>query len=163
MAITWDLTNVPDVSPDDLFLPMQSLIEQGRGLVLLRGLDVADANTVEEAIWREFADDTARGLAVMLRFRELVKVFEAPRLRDILMNRGYQAIRPAVELAATSRLNATRGFGADQFAWALKAALTHTWAKAGAKTETKVGTQSAVRTKPRDLQTAVQSGSFQRS
>ena len=43
MTMTWDLTDVPAVAPADLAAAMQALIDDERGLVLLRGL--ADARS----------------------------------------------------------------------------------------------------------------------
>ena len=43
MTCALDLTDVPPVHLHDLYLPMKRLIESGRGLALLNGLDEAGA------------------------------------------------------------------------------------------------------------------------
>ena len=54
-----------------------------------------------------------------MRFRCLIKAFAAPRLRELLMRTGYNAISPAVQVAARMRLNAHLGFNLVKFEGAL--------------------------------------------
>ena len=42
MAMTWDLTDVPTVEVADLAAVMRALIDDGRGLVLRRGISDED-------------------------------------------------------------------------------------------------------------------------
>ena len=72
MAMTWDLTDVPAVDATDLGAAMRSLIENGRGLVLLRGLSDADLDTAQAALQRRFHGEPQRALAAFVRFRHMV-------------------------------------------------------------------------------------------
>jgi hypothetical protein len=54
-----------------------------------------------------------------VRFRCLIKVFGARRLRDLLMHTGHNLIAPAVQVAARMRLNADLGFNPVKFERAL--------------------------------------------
>ena len=115
MATTLDLTDIPLVAPTDLAIPMRLLIDGERALALLYGAAEADIRTIEEAFWQQFDGDTATGLAVLLRFRNLLEVFSARRLRDLLLNRGHAVVVPAVAAAAGMRLNAKWGFNPYKF------------------------------------------------
>jgi len=64
-----------------------------------------------------------RTLAAFVRFRHLVGVFGARRLRQLLLDRGYAVMAPAIAIAATLRLNDDRGFNPQRFLLALNAAL----------------------------------------
>jgi hypothetical protein len=74
-------------------------------------------------MWGELDVDPAQRVAVLLRFRCLIKVCGARRLADLLMRRGYNLIAPAVHVAARMRLNADYGFNAVKFERALLASL----------------------------------------
>jgi hypothetical protein len=119
MATTFDLTDVPIVAPADLAIPMRLLIDGERVLALLYGAAEADMRAIDEAFWLEYDGDTARGIAVLLRFRNLLGLFTARRLRDLLLDRGHGLIPPAVTAAATMRLNAKWGFNPHKFLRAL--------------------------------------------
>jgi hypothetical protein len=54
-------------------------------------------------------------VAVLLRFRALVGVFKARRLRELLLGRGFMLITPAVHVAARMRLNTQWGFNPLKF------------------------------------------------
>jgi hypothetical protein len=122
--MTWDLTDIPAVDADDLGAAMRSLIEEGRGLVLLRGLSDADLDTAKAALQRRFHTEPQRALAAFVRFRHMADVFGARRLRDLMLDRGYALLAPAMAIAASLRLNANRGFNPQQFVLSLHAALT---------------------------------------
>jgi hypothetical protein len=122
MAMTWDLTDVPAVAAGDLAAAMRALIEDGRGLVLLRGLADADLDTVQAELQRRFHGDPQTSLAVFVRFRHLVEVFSARRLKDMMLDRGYALMAPAIAIAASLRLNANRGFNPQAFLLALSGA-----------------------------------------
>lgn len=124
MAMTWNLTDVPAVAPTDLAAAMRTLVEAERGLVLLRGLADEDLSTVQAELQRRFHGDPQRALAVFVRFRSMVDVFSARRLKDMMMDRGYAMIAPAIAIAATLRLNASRGFNPQQYVVSLQEALT---------------------------------------
>jgi hypothetical protein len=64
-------------------------------------------------------NDPIERLAVLVRFRCLIKVFGARRLRDLLMHSGHNLIAPAVQVAARMRLNADLGFNPVKFERAL--------------------------------------------
>ena len=122
--MNWDLTDVPAIAPTDLAAAMQALIAEGRGMVLLRGLEDADLNTVQAALKRRFHGDPQTALAVFVRFRHLAEVFSARRLKDLMLDRGYALIAPAIAIAASLRLNAHRGFSPQKFLFALQETMT---------------------------------------
>jgi hypothetical protein len=124
MTMTWDLTDVPAVETADLAAALQALIDDARGLVLLRGLADADLDTVQAELKRRFHGEPQRALAVFVRFRHLVEVFSARRLKDMILDRGYGLMAPAIAIAASLRLNAHRGFNPQQFVTSLHSALT---------------------------------------
>ena len=118
--MNWDLTDVPAIATTDLATAMQALIADGRGLVLMRGLEDADLDTVQAELKRRFHTDPQMALAVFVRFRHLAEVFSARRLKDLMLDRGYALIAPAIAIAATLRLNAHRGFSPQKFLLALQ-------------------------------------------
>jgi hypothetical protein len=122
--MNWDLTDVPAIAPTDLAAAIQALIAEGRGLVFLRGLEDADMTTVQAELKRLFHGDPQRALAVFVRFRHLAEVFSARRLKDMMLDRGYALVAPAIAIAASLRLNANRGFNPQKFLFALQETLT---------------------------------------
>jgi hypothetical protein len=114
-----NLSDVRVVDAQNLALPMQYLVSSGRGLVMLRGVSEAELREVDRALWDELSDNSAERLAMLVRFRCLVKVFAARRLSDLLMHTGYRLIAPAVRVAAQMRLNADLGFNPIKFERAL--------------------------------------------
>ncbi len=122
MTTAFDIADVSTVSGDELYQPMRWLIENGQGLALLKGLDEADIRALENDLWRRFDGSTQARLAVALRMRALLDVFEARRLKDLLLNRGFKVVRAAVAFAASERLNPRFGFSAQRFVMALEAA-----------------------------------------
>jgi L-alanine-DL-glutamate epimerase-like enolase superfamily enzyme len=115
-----NLSDVPLVDPQDLALAMQYMIDAGRGLAMLRGVSKEDLREVDHALWDALADDPVQRLAVLMRFRCLVRVFGARRLADLLLNTGHNLIAPAVQVAARMRLNADLGFNPLKFERALR-------------------------------------------
>ena len=120
MVMNWDLSDVPAVASEDLATVMRALVDDGRGLVLLRGIDDGDLSTVQAELQRRFQGDPQRALAIFVRLRHLVDVFSARRLKDMMMNRGYGLLAPAIAIAASLRLNAHRGFNPQRFVLALQ-------------------------------------------
>jgi hypothetical protein len=118
--MNWDLTDVPAIASADLAAAMQALIADGRGLVLLRGLEDADLDTVQAELKRRFHTDPRTALAVFVRFRHLAEVFSARRLKELMLERGFALIGPAIAIAASLRLNANRGFNPQKFLLALQ-------------------------------------------
>jgi hypothetical protein len=118
--MNWDLTDVPAIASADLAVAMQALIADGRGLVLLRGLEDADLDTVQAELKRRFHTDPQTALAVFVRFRHLAEVFSARRLKELMLERGFALIGPAIAIAASLRLNANRGFNPQKFLLALQ-------------------------------------------
>jgi hypothetical protein len=112
---TLNLSDVPLVNPQALALPMQHLIDTGRGLAMLRGISRAELREVDHAMWDKLSTDPVQRLAVLMRFRCLIRVFGAHRLADLLMHNGYNLIAPAVHIAARMRLNADLGFSPSKF------------------------------------------------
>jgi uncharacterized protein with PIN domain len=53
----------------------------------------------------------------------LVEVFGARRLKNLMMDRGHALMAPAIAIAASSRLNANRGFNPQRFVLSLHDAL----------------------------------------
>lgn len=114
-----NLCDVAAVDPADLMMPMRHLINDGRGLALLRGLSDRDLRDLDGVIWQQFADQPHIRLAVALRFRALISVFAAKRLKSMVLDHGFKSIAIAIELASTQRLNTRFGFKAHVFALAL--------------------------------------------
>lgn len=121
---TWDLSDVPAVPSADLAAAMRALIDDERGLVLLRGAAEADLDTVQAELKRRFQGDPQRALAVFVRVRHLIEVFAARRLASMLLDNGYKLLAPAIAIAASLRLNANRGFNPQSFVMSLSAALS---------------------------------------
>jgi hypothetical protein len=117
---TVNLSDVPLVDPQAMALPMQYMIDTGRGLAMLRGLSKEELREVDHALWDALGADPVQRLAVLVRFRCLIRVFGARRLADMLLDNGYNLIAPAVHVAARMRLNADIGFNAAKFERALQ-------------------------------------------
>jgi hypothetical protein len=118
-----DLTDIALVPVREMAVPMQHLIDAGRGMVLMRGASSAELRELDRAVWDDLMDDAAVRVAVLLRFRCLVEVFAAQRLQSLLLQTGYNLIAPALQVAATMRLNAERGFNPLKFERALRSLL----------------------------------------
>lgn len=122
MIAKLDPTDVPQVTASDLHRPMQILIANGQGLALLKGLSEREMRELEDSLWSDSEIDANERLAVALRFRALVDVFAARRLRDMLLERGFRVIAAAIAIAAEQRLNAHFGFSAQRLLLAIDAA-----------------------------------------
>jgi len=131
MSNRLDTTDVPLVGTHELMLPMQHMIDTERGLAMLRALSNAELREVDHAIWDKLDADPSRRVAVLLRFRALIEVFKARRLKDLFFNRGFQIIVPAVHVAARMRLNTEWGFNALKFERALRDLLSQLGTGAG--------------------------------
>ncbi len=121
--MAFDLTDIPAVDVADLSAAMRSLIEGGRGLVLLNGATDADLDTARAALQSRHHAEPQRALAAFVRFRHLIEVFGARRLRELMLGSGYAVMAPAIAVAATLRLNAQRGFNPQRFLLALQSTL----------------------------------------
>ena len=119
MSNRMDSSDVPPVASHELLLPMQHLIDTARGLGMLHGLSEAELRAVDDAVWNELAGDAVRRVAVLLRFRALIRVFKARRLAELFLHRGFLLIAPAVHVAARLRLNTEWGFNPLKFERAL--------------------------------------------
>ena len=124
MATTWNLTDIPATEADDLAAAMRVLLEAGRGLVLLRGATETDLDMARVALQKRYHADPQRAAAAFVRFRHLIEVFGARRLKDLMLDKGYPLIAPAIAAAASLRLNANRGFNPQQFLMVLQQAQT---------------------------------------
>jgi hypothetical protein len=124
MVAALDLSDVPLVSPEHLALPMQYMIGAGRGLAMLRGASDIELRDAESAVWDQIDACARTRTAVLLRFRCLIGVFAAVRLRRMLLQRGFGLLAPALKVAAEMRLNTHWGFNPLKFALALEALLT---------------------------------------
>lgn len=109
MSATIDLTDVPEAAAADLDYILRSLIANGQGLVLLKGLSQDEWKIVDELIWTA-GWSAERRLTATLRFRSLVAAFGARRLQNRLLYGGLAVMRAGVRAAAYLRLNARRGF-----------------------------------------------------
>jgi hypothetical protein len=116
---TADFTDVTLINPKTLALAMQHMVDTGRALAMLRGISEVELREVDRTLWEALGDDPSERLAALVRFRCLIKVFSARRLRELLMRTGYNLIAPAVQVAARMRLNADLGFNLIKFERAL--------------------------------------------
>jgi len=119
MAAAIDLSDIPAVSTEELSVPMHYLISTGRGLAMLRGLSDADLRDVEAEIWSNDAIAPSSRLAVAVRFRSFIKAFDSRRMQQLLLERGFPLIAPALRSAASHRLNQKWGFNPQRFLSAL--------------------------------------------
>lgn len=124
MATTFDLNDIPAADAADLAAAMRSLIEAGRGLVLLNGAADTDLDTARAALQSRHHAEPQRALAAFVRFRHLIEVFGARRLKDMMLDNGHAIMAPAIAIASTLRLNGHRGFNPQRFLLALNAAMT---------------------------------------
>jgi hypothetical protein len=119
MAAKMNLADVPHVAASDLDLPMQFLIANGQGLALLKGLTEKEIRQLEAHIWTVYEGSAERRLAVALRFRALLDVFTARRLKQLLIERGFKVVAAAIAEAADQRLNTRFGFSAQKLLLAI--------------------------------------------
>ena len=103
MSLNFDRSDVPPVSHRDLMVPMRAVITSGRGLALFNGLAESDIRALENEVWKAFPDNTETRLAVALRFRALLAVFAARRLKHLFLMSGFKLITEAVGEASASR------------------------------------------------------------
>lgn len=115
MAITWDPTDVPTIAAEDLAAPMRELVAKECGLIFLRGLTPEDARIVESCLRQRLGRDPSLELAVLMRFRALVEVFAYEPLLDLFLDHGFEMIGPAIEIAASMRLNKRWGFNPQYY------------------------------------------------
>ncbi len=118
----FDTTDLPMVRRAALALAMHLLIDDERGLILLRGATPADRASLEAKFWDCFDGDTREGVATLVRLWSLIDVFQARRMRELLLNRGFRVVQAAIEVAASSRLNVQWGFNPQRFVMALSTA-----------------------------------------
>lgn len=118
----FDPTDVPRADPLELERVLRIMIRSGDGLLLLQGIDATRLASIEAAFWREFAGDTAAGVAVLMRVRALIAACAARRLQSLLLHEGLPAFEAAFRVAAGLRLNPVRGFSPQGLVWAVTAA-----------------------------------------
>ncbi|WP_072372404.1 hypothetical protein [Hyphomicrobium sp. NDB2Meth4] len=123
MATTFDISDVPAADAADLGAAMQTLIENGRALVLLNGASADDLDAACAVLQNRHRTAPRGSLAAVIRFRHLIEVFATRRLQQLLLDTGYAAIAPAISVAACMRLNGHRGFNPQLFLLELSAAL----------------------------------------
>lgn len=116
---TMQRDDVPTVAASDLFRPMRQLILSGRGLALYHGMSAVDLQSLDGEIWKLFDDAPHKRLAVALRFRALLEVFQSRRLKEQVLKHGFKVIAAAIAQAAQQRLNTRYGFNAQKFVCAL--------------------------------------------
>jgi hypothetical protein len=144
MAAILDNSDVPQVAPKALALPMQEMIDAGRGLVLLRGIQDRELRQVEHAVWDRLEGTSSDKVATLLRFRCLVGVFAGARLQELFLRRGLTLVPLALEVAADMRLNVQWGFNPVKFTRALEARLAELDQRRSARRmERAVGMQAA--------------------
>lgn len=123
MTAVADLSDIAPVTIEELSVPMHYLIQTGRGLAMLRGLSEADLREVETMIWSHEGIAAQRRMAVAVRFRSFIAAFAARRLQQLLLERGFPLIAPAIAAAASLRLNQKWGFNPQRFLAALQASV----------------------------------------
>jgi hypothetical protein len=121
-----NLTDVALVDPNRLALALEYMVKTGRGLTMLRGITEAELREVDQALWDELGSNPVERVAVLVRFRCLIRVFAARRLVNLLMQTGYRLLAPAARVAARMRLNADLGFNPIKFERALIEQLART-------------------------------------
>lgn len=119
MTAKLDLADIPQIAMSDLHRPMQMLIAKGQGLALLKGLSEREIRDLEDDIWTDFEGSPEIRLAIALRFRALLDVFAARRLKDMLLERGFKVIAAAIAEASQQRLNMRFGFNAQRLLLAI--------------------------------------------
>lgn len=115
----FDTTDLPRVRRDALHLAMRLLIEDGRGLVLMRGANAAERKGLEAAFWQSFEGETREGVATLVRLWSLIDVFQTRRLQTMLLEQGFAIVAKAITFAAEARLNFDRGFNPQHAVMAL--------------------------------------------
>lgn len=120
MSHAFDLTDLPKAAPETLALALGILIEDGRALILMRGATSEDRARLEERFWHRFAGSTQDGVVALLRLWSLVDVFQARRMRALLLDRGYALLADAIRVAAEQRINVTWGFNPQRMLVALR-------------------------------------------
>ena len=116
-----DPVDVPPVSLEQILVPLREAIANGQGLALLNGLSEEAIRDLEGTVWSEISCPKTR-VAVALRFRALLDVFRARRLKHLFLMNGFKLIARAAREASSQRLNASYGFNAQKFVFALAAA-----------------------------------------
>ena len=139
MTIAIDLTDVALVAPETMAVPMQHMIDTGRGLVLLKGASSAELREMDQAVWDELGDDPGERVAALLRFRCLIEVFSAQRLRQMLLQKGFALLSPVMQVAARMRLNGERGFNPAKFERALRAELADKAVRSDPRVPARIG------------------------
>jgi hypothetical protein len=91
----------------------------GRELPSGNGATDADLDTARTVMQSRHHAEPQRALASFVRFRHLVEVFGARRLKDVLLGTGHALLAPAIASAASQRLNGHRGFNPQRFLTAL--------------------------------------------
>jgi hypothetical protein len=119
MLNTPNLSDVALADPQHLALAMRHMVDAGRGLAMLRGITKEELRAVDAVLSGVLGHDPAQRISVLVRFRCMIEVFRARRLADLLMHTGHNLIAPAVQVAASMRLNADRGFNPVKFERAL--------------------------------------------
>ncbi|MCB1520591.1 MAG: hypothetical protein KDJ37_08445 [Hyphomicrobiaceae bacterium] len=122
MTANFDTTDLPVVSRQSLALAMQLLVDDGQGLIILRGANAADRARLEARFWDAFSGETQEGVATLVRLWSMVDVFQSRRMRQLLLDRGFGLIPAAIAEAARQRINLDWGFNPQRFLMALKSA-----------------------------------------
>jgi hypothetical protein len=118
-SIHFDTTDLPRVDADALSLAMSLAIEDGRGLMLMRGAGAGERQRLEAAFWQHFHGETREGVSALVRLWSLVDVFQCRRLQAMLLEQGFAILSKAIAVAADARLNIERGFNPQHFVMAL--------------------------------------------
>ena len=121
MATNFNLADVPVVEASKLDDVVQMLVEDGQGLVLLRGLKEEEIRRIEAGLWADFQGHDEARLAVALRFRALLDVFASRRLKALFLDRGFRLLAAAAREASRRPLNIRFGFNAQQLLLGLDA------------------------------------------
>lgn len=121
MHSTLNVADVPTVDASDVAFVLRLLIDSGRGLALLRGLNEGEIRELEEKIWNEYQGTANSRVAIALRFRALLAVFSSRRVKALFLERGYRVFGALAHWTAAQPLNIRFGFNPQRLLIALEA------------------------------------------
>ncbi len=121
MHNVFNLADVPAVDASDIGAILRLLVDSSRGLALLRGLKDHEIREIEDWIWTKFPDNRDGRLAIALRFRAVLGVFESRRFKALFLERGYRLFSALADQAASQPLNVRFGFNAQRLLLSLDA------------------------------------------
>ncbi|MGL4397728.1 MAG: hypothetical protein ACRCS9_14405 [Hyphomicrobium sp.] len=115
MTSTLQLDDVSPVAAEDLLFAFERALSAGFGLMLFKGLAEDHLRAIEGELWSAYTDAPDKRVAVALRFRALIDVFKARRLKQLFLDGGLKIARQACAEAARQPLNVRFGFKPQAF------------------------------------------------